>query len=309
MTLLQDQRGPLAPDLVDTPVTDIVGITPPALDSDTQALLASWLHGRSPHSTRAYQANAGRFLAFVATPLPAVTLADLQRYADSLAQDDLAPASQARMLAAVKSLLTFAHTTGFIPYNVGRGLRLPGVRGRLAERIPTEEQVLSLLAHEPNRRNHALIRLLYAAGLRLSEACSLCWRDLAPRGEAGQVTVWGKGEKERTVLLTAGTWAELQALRSASAAADDPVFRSRHGRPLSPTQAWRVVKAAAKRAGLASAPAFSPHWLRHAHASHALDRGAPISLVRDGLGHASLATTSRYTHARPGDGVGTYLPI
>jgi len=79
--------------------------------------------------------------------------------------------------------------------------------------------------------------------------------------------------------------------------------------PLSSTQAWRVVKASATRAGLASAPAFSPHWLRHAHASHALDRGAPISLVREGLGHASLATTSRYTHARPGDGVGTYLPI
>jgi integrase/recombinase XerD len=195
------------------------------------------------------------------------------------------------------------------PYNPGRGLRLPGVRGRLAERIPSEEDVLSLLAHEPNRRNHALIRLLYAAGLRLSEACALCWRDIQPRGNAGQVTVWGKGEKERAVLLTEGTWRELMALRPRDASPDAPVFRSRQGMPLSPSQAWRVVKAAAKRAGLVSAPAFSPHWLRHAHASHALDRGAPISLVREGLGHASLATTSRYTHARPGDGVGTYLPI
>ena len=213
------------------------------------------------------------------------------------------------MLAAVKSLLSFAHTTGYLPVNPGRGLRLPGVRGRLAERIPSEEDVLSLLAHEPNRRNHALIRLLYAAGLRLSEACALCWRDIQPRGNAGQVTVWGKGEKERAVLLTEGTWRELMALRPRDASPDAPVFRSRQGMPLSPSQAWRIVKAAAKRAGLASAPAFSPHWLRHAHASHALDRGAPISLVREGLGHASLATTSRYTHARPGDGVGTYLPI
>ncbi len=274
-----------------------------------QALLTSWLHGRSPHSIRAYQANIARFLAHARKPLTAVTLADLQGYADSLAAAGLAPASQARMLAAVKSLLSFAHITGYLPYNPGRGLRLPGVRGRLAERIPSEEDVLSLLAHEPNRRNHALIRLLYAAGLRLSEACALCWRDIQPRGNAGQVTVWGKGEKERAVLLTEGTWRELAALRPADAQPDAPVFRSRQGHPLSPTQAWRVVKAAAQRAGLASAPAFSPHWLRHAHASHALDRGAPISLVREGLGHASLATTSRYTHARPGDGVGTYLPI
>jgi len=277
--------------------------------ADEAALCARWLHGRSPHSTRAYTANMARFRASVAKPLAAVTLADLQGYADSLAAAGLAPASQTRMLAAVKSLLTFAHTTGYLPYNPGRGLRLPGVRGRLAERIPSEEDVLSVLAHEPNRRNHALIRLLYAAGLRLSEACALCWRDVQPRGDAGQVTVWGKGEKERAVLLTEGTWRELIALRPPDAPPDAPVFRSRQGHPLSPTQAWRVVKAAATRAGLASAPAFSPHWLRHAHASHALDRGAPISLVREGLGHASLATTSRYTHARPGDGSGRYLPI
>jgi len=277
--------------------------------ADEEVLLTSWLHGRSPHSARAYNANIARFLAYVDKPLAAVTLADLQGYADSLVAANLAPASQARMLAAVKSLLSFAHTTGYLPYNPGRGLRLPGVRGRLAERIPSEEDVLSLLAHEPNRRNHALIRLLYAAGLRLSEACALRWRDLQPRGNAGQVTVWGKGEKERAVLLTDGTWRELVALRPPDALPDAPVFRSRQGHPLSPTQAWRVVKVAATRAGLASAPAFSPHWLRHAHASHALDRGAPISLVREGLGHASLATTSRYTHARPGDGSGRYLPL
>ena len=213
------------------------------------------------------------------------------------------------MLAALKSLFTFAHTTGYLPFNVGRGLRLPAVRGRLAERIPTEEDVLNLIAHEPNRRNHALLRLLYTAGLRISEACALCWRDVQARAEGGQVTVWGKGDKERAVLLTAGTWRELAALRPSAARPDDPIFRSRHDRPLSPSQAWRIVKAAAKRAGLEKADAFSPHWLRHAHASHALDRGAPISLVREGLGHASLVTTSRYTHARPGDGSGKYLPL
>ena len=111
------------------------------------------------------------------------------------------------------------------------------------------------------------------------------------------------------MLLTAGTWRELAAIRPSSARPDDPVFRSRHGRPLSTTQAWRIVKAAAQRAGVEKADLISPLWLRHAHASHALDRGAPISLVREGLGHASLVTTSRYTHARPGDGSSRYLPL
>jgi len=95
----------------------------PAGNADHDALLTSWLHGRSPHSTRAYQANIARFLAQARKPLTAVTLVDLQGYADSLADAGLAPASQARMLAAVKSLLTFAHTTGYLPY-----------RGRLTKR-------------------------------------------------------------------------------------------------------------------------------------------------------------------------------
>ena len=88
---------------------------------------------------------------------------------------------------------------------------------------------------------------------------------------------------------------------------DAPVFRSRKGGPLSPVQAWRIVRAAAKRAGIAGD--VSPHWLRHAHASHALDRGAPVHLVQATLGHADLRTTSKYTHARPTDSSARYLGI
>ncbi|MCX5985045.1 MAG: tyrosine-type recombinase/integrase, partial [Chloroflexi bacterium] len=78
---------------------------------------------------------------------------------------------------------------------------------------------------------------------------------------------------------------------------DAPVFRSRNGVPLGIKQVWRIVRRAAIEAGLTAK--VSPHWLRHAHASHALDRGAPIHLVRDSLGHSSIATTNRYLHARP----------
>jgi len=282
---------------------------PPWPHPEDKVLLTRWLHGRPEHTCRAYHADIARFLAHAQKPLPSITLHDLQAYADGLADEGLAPSTRARMLNVVKSLLSFAHETGYLPTNVGRPLRLPPVRSRLAERIPSEEDVLALLAHEPDRRNHALIRLLYAGGLRVSETCALCWRDLAQRGAAGQVTVWGKGGYERAVLLTGGTWRELLSLRSPEAGPDDPVFQSRRGGPLSPNQAWRVVKAAAARAGLPTADALSPHWLRHAHASHALDRGAPISLVRECLGHASLATTSRYTHARPGDGSSRYLRV
>ena len=79
------------------------------------------------------------------------------------------------------------------------------------------------------------------------------------------------------------------------------------GGHLDASQVWRIVRAAVRRAGLAGN--VSPHWLRHSHASHAIDRNAPISLVRDTLGHQSIETTSRYLHAWPGESSSLYLSI
>jgi site-specific recombinase XerD len=85
------------------------------------------------------------------------------------------------------------------------------------------------------------------------------------------------------------------------------VFRSRKGGPLDASQVHRIVKAAAERAGLSGE--VSAYRLRHAHASHSLDRGAPIHLVQQTLGHASVATTGRYLHARPTDSSARYLGV
>lgn len=269
-----------------------------------ERLIELWLHGRSKATQIAYKRDVRRLFAFADKPLREITLGDLQSFMDSLSE--LAPASQARVLSGVKSLLSFGHETGYLTLNVGAALRLPKVKNKLAERIASEAAIQRMLALEPHQRNHALLRLLYAAGLRVSEACKLAWRDLQERGEAGQVTVFGKGGKTRAILLSAETWQELMSLRG-EATADDPVFRSRKGGALDTAQAWRIVKVAAKRAGLAEE--FSPHWLRHAHASHALDRGAPISLVQATLGHESVATTGKYTHARPNDSSARFLPV
>ena len=119
------------------------------------------------------------------------------------------------------------------------------------------------------------------------------------------MTVFGKGDKTRAVLLPASLWNELQELRC-GAGDDDPVFRSRlKGHELDQSQILRIVRAASLRAG--TEKKVSPHWLRHAHASHSLDRGAPIHLVQATLGHASVATTGRYLHARPTESSGKYL--
>jgi integrase/recombinase XerD len=280
-----------------------VTVTPAQAATDAE-LLALWLHGRPPATRRAYQADVAAFLTQVEKPLRAVTLGDVQAFVDRLAAQ--APTSRARRISAVKSLLSFAHQLGYVVFNVGAPIRVPAIKTRLAERIIDEADVLRLLHTEPNARNAALLRLIYGAGLRISEAAALRRRDLVARDDAGQITVMGKGGKTRTVLLSPGMWGALAPLRGDADPAA-PVFRSAKGGHLSAVQIHRLVKAAAARAGLPAA--VSAHWLRHAHVSHALDRGAPAHLVQQTVGHASLTTTSRYAHARPNDSSARYLAV
>ncbi len=270
-------------------------------------LIQLWVHGKSRHTRRYYQADAKAFLNFVGKPLAQVTLADVQDFADFLETSNLAPSSRGRTLSSVKSLLAFGNRIGMLAVNVGALLKAPAAKNTLAERILSEAEVQKLISLETNLRNQVMLKLLYAGGLRVSELCGLRWRDLQARSEAeGQINVYGKGGKTRVVLLPVTVWKELVSLREA-AGFNDPVFRSQKGGHLHPSQVMRIVRAAAHRAGIDAN--VSPHWLRHAHASHSLDRGAPIHLVQATLGHASIATTGRYLHARPQDSSARYLGL
>jgi integrase/recombinase XerD len=276
-----------------------------AISTSDSQLIGIWLHGRSPHTQRAYAADVARLRSRTGKPLAAVTLQDLQDFADSITV--LSPASRYRALSAVKSLLAFGHRIGYLPFDVGRALRLPAVRGRLAERILPEAGIHRMLSLEPAERNRAILTLLYASGVRVSELCGLRWRDVQSNGDSAQVTVFGKGGKTRAIRLPVSVWQQLTRLRGEDDGAQ-PLFRSRKkGGALTPVGVLRIVRRAARRAGIDVA--VSPHWLRHAHASHALDRGAPIHLVQATLGHASITTTGRYLHARPTDSSSRFLGL
>jgi integrase/recombinase XerD len=267
----------------------------PIPPSTTEAeLIALWLHGKSPHTIRAYAEDVAAYRAFSGKTLRTTYLSDLQKYADVLQG---MPATRARRLKALKSLLSFAAKLGYLPFNVGAAIRGPKVGNKLAERILTEDQVAAMLeVVEKHPRDHALIRLFYNGGLRVSELVGLQWRNLVD----GVANVAGKGGKTRVVRLSRGVWAELQALRGEEADGNDRVF------PMTACNAWKRVKRAAQSAGIEAA--VSPHFLRHSHGTHALRRGADLATVRDTLGHESIATTGRYLHARPDKSSGDYLP-
>ncbi len=165
-----------------------------------------------------------------------------------------------------------------------------------------------------NFRNKVLAKFLYYSGARVSEASELIWERTRDRDDGQmQITIHGKGGKTRHVLLPKFLANDLRDLRG-EAEGDEPVFRSQkpnsapgqHSHALSTKAIEQIISMAASRAGIRKS--VTPHWFRHAHITHSLDRGASMATVRETVGHSNLSVTSIYSHAQPDDSSGLYLP-
>ncbi|WP_442944299.1 tyrosine-type recombinase/integrase [Nostoc sp.] len=164
-------------------------------------LVDLWLHGKSANTVDGYRRYAERFFSHVNKPASDCTLMDFQLWVMTLSSSDN---SKRVAVGAIKSLFSFAKQLGVISANLGILVKSPKAKNRLAERILTQEEVQLLINSTTNERDRSIVRLLYFAGLRVSELCGLKCRDLKARGDGGQITVFGKGEKTRVVLVGAG---------------------------------------------------------------------------------------------------------
>jgi integrase/recombinase XerD len=219
-----------------------------------------------------------------------------------LSEQGLAETSVAHNLTAVRML--FAHLTGEgrLERDPAALIRTPALRRTLPHVLGVGE-VEALLAapSEANwrdRRDRALLEVLYASGARVSEACGLRTDAIEPSLRVLRLT--GKGGKTRIVPIGERCREALRAWMEGERRGIDPssrrpqVFLTKSGKPLDRTNAWRRVKAAALRAGL-DVP-VSPHTLRHSFATHLIEGGADLRSVQEMLGHASIRTTEVYTH-------------
>lgn len=223
----------------------------------------------------------------------------------------LRPTSLRRRAAAIRSFYRFAFGEGLIGVDVASHLDLPRQPRLLPETLSVEEVERLLEAAgggdgplTPNQiRDRALVELLYAAGLRISEALRLDREDLSIEG--GFVRVIGKGDRERLVPVgeIALGWLERYlaevrpawlAISHVTPARGGPLFLTERGRRQARQQAWAAVRRAALAAGLRVI--VSPHTLRHSFATHLLEGGADLRIVQELLGHASISTTQLYTH-------------
>jgi integrase/recombinase XerD len=281
----------------------------PIQATNDEQIIEMWLYGKSQTTQSAYYYDVTQFLELVNKPIRQIILLDLHKYGQFLVEKNLKERSQQRKLACIKSLLSFATKVGYLSFDVGKVLKLPKYKDDLANRILDESTIIKIIYSTKNLRNHLFLKASYLLGARVSEVINLTWDDFSPSGEHVGVTLYGKGGKTRTILITNSFYEELLQLKAKNTMYPTRfVFISKKTKDrLSRMQAFRTVQKAVILAGLDQN--ISPHWFRHAHASHALAKGAPMPLIQRDLGHSSLAITGRYLHVKPTDGSGLWLSV
>jgi integrase/recombinase XerC len=266
----------------------------------------------SPQTLRGYEHDLVAFHEFLARDFLGKAPEEVRpRDVDALAvrsflaamtRQGLAKRSQGRALSAVRSLFRFACREGILPANPAQGVKTPKVPKTLPRHLRPGE-VESLIeapsGDEPlERRDRAILELLYAAGLRVSELVGLDWPDVDL--SARVLRVMGKGSKERMVPFgrpaaeALRSWLAVWETVRAPEDGGEPVFLNRFGTRLTDRSVRRVIDRWVEAAAVAKG--VHPHTLRHTFATHLLENGADLRAIQELLGHSSLSTTQKYTH-------------
>lgn len=275
--------------------------------------------GASPHTVRSYRSDLADFLEYLdavsadaaepsAPPTAdSVDIALLRSYLASLHERGLSRVTAARKLAALRSFYRFLGRIGAVERDAARAVRAPKTPRRIPQRLELGEVEELLHAPDPatarGKRDLAILELLYGTGVRVSELVGLDLTDLQRNSRI--LRVLGKGGKERVVPfgeVAADALGDYLSARGELAAAggdaegSEAVFLNARGGRLTDRSVRTIVRRYLGEAGIAHlAGKATPHTLRHAFATHLLDRGADLRAIQELLGHASLATTQKYT--------------
>lgn len=262
--------------------------------------------GVSPHTYRAYADDLARFARFAHEEFAVDSAERVGRelvlcFQAAETERGIGARTQARRLSALRGLFRFAVAEGLLDESPLADLRQPRQRRRLPSTLSENEVVRLLDAADRTPtpcRDRALLEVLYGSGLRVSEALGLTL-DRVHLSESA-VRVVGKGDRERVVPLgrpakrALERYLEYERPRLERSGPKREVFLSPRGRRMTRQAIFALVRRLAQACGLETLP--SPHDLRHAFATHLVERGADLRAVQSLLGHASISTTEVYTH-------------
>ncbi len=255
----------------------------------------------SPHTLRSYRTDLREFAQYAGSGDPSTWLGDvdtrtIRGYLAQLHARSLDATTVARKLAAVRSWFRFLVRRGVLERNVAREVRGPRPPKKLVSFLPIDEAMSLMDARAPGGaarpRDIAVLELLYATGLRVSELAGLDLDDIDRSQQT--VRVLGKGRKERIVPYGRRAASALAAYLETRGGAAGPLLPNRRGGRLTVRSLHTIVRRSAALTGITRR--VSPHTLRHTFATHLLDAGADLRVIQELLGHSRLSTTQRYTH-------------
>ncbi|HOW87185.1 MAG TPA: tyrosine recombinase XerC [Candidatus Omnitrophota bacterium] len=259
--------------------------------------------GASEHTTKNYGIDLREFIKFLEEKdLKDLSYLDIRSFLAFLKTRNYSKSSISRKLACLRSFFKYLVRENILAQNPAAGIATPKKEKRLPSFLNPEE--VSKLLESPaknnweEKRDKAILEMLYSSGLRVSELVGLNHDDLDFFG--GLVRVRGKGKKERIVpvgqvaLKGLRAYLDIKPPKEAANAIKKPLFISRIGSRLTDRSVRRMILKYVKRTGLGKE--ISPHTFRHSFATHMLDRGADLRSVQELLGHANLSTTQIYTH-------------
>lgn len=253
--------------------------------------------GLSSSTITAYKTDLLHFSSFVKSPINQISKEDVLSFLANLQERKYASSSICRIFISIKVFCRFLKKEKILSDSPSLFLQTPKIWQLIPEVLSFQEVEILLNAPDPDSfegaRDKAVLELLYATGMRVSELCKLDIKDLHDTF----VKVFGKGKKERIIpvgkcaiaavdhylLKIENKQEEFQAL-----------FVTKNGKRITRMFVWKKVKEYALKAGIQKS--ISPHTLRHSFATHLLENGADLRLIQDMLGHADIGTTDRYTH-------------
>lgn len=255
--------------------------------------------GLAKNTILAYGSDIRAFLIHLAEhqqELNALEEPQIREYFQTLHDVNYASSSISRVFIALKMFFRFLKREGHIAFDPVCLMQQPKVWQLIPDVLSEAEMDRLLTAPDSTQpegaRDRAILELLYSSGLRVSELCALQIKDV----DDTTVKVFGKGSKERLVPINKpalaaidhylGNFREENTLQY--------LFLGKKGRPISRQLVWKMVKEYAIKAGIKKT--ISPHTLRHSFATHMLDHGGDLRVIQEMLGHASIASTDRYTH-------------
>ena len=258
--------------------------------------------GYSENTIESYKRDLDKFLEYNKnTSIDNISNEDLKKYIKYLNDDGLNEKSIARNISSLKSFYKFLVISKYISSNTSDSLYLPKIKKSLPSTL-TEEEVTSLLdidlTDNFSYRNKAMLELLYATGLRVSELINLRLQDIDFSQDI--IRTFGKGSKERIIPI--GDYAKeylekyIYEYRSSMLKRENNeyIFLNNHGKQMTRQGFFKIIKKIAKEKGINKE--LSPHTLRHSFASHLLKYGADLRTIQELLGHSDISTTQIYTH-------------